>query len=1172
MAQAETKVSVKDEDVAMLPRDDKDWERQDRLDEEEMQRFFQGQVEGLSGGGGIQLPDDDHQFDQSGKADDAQDFEDLSDDELPEEEGASAARPPASTDIPGLTDDGGTSNDADDLWGEGDDRESSPLQMGAPPSPIAEPADAADVQDSGPAPDDADVQVGADVEASRPQPSDFDINFPQADFSLNQDPDIPAVAQTEPELVRSVWPSFDTGTYFDWNRLLPPKKATWVGKKAQRAPKPLAPTKLSLDLDVDQEKAFRIPGPAAGTTRQKIQDAEAKSLVSLLVPEPVEEADIAIFSKELEDDTELVGGYTLADIETICYDFESMIDAGRPLSPPLTPQPNSDDVDRKGGEPNGNGVDIKDDDFWDKMFLDEPPAKRRKIVVEKGLPRVPRFEAPNFDQFEEATVRAAKRVHLDFADPFLLMEEEQAPKRQKLNRAGGKRMANGRFGRDVKSRFNFSNDEHYEQLKLNHKHKVRATIGNLSVEHSLPATKLLWPYYMVRQDGIDPYEYHRPSLQTSKELNSFVKLVQSSSLKRKDKRIQKVQEAFASSKDLTLSDNSTAVLFEYCEQVPTVLSKFGMGNKIINHARKKANTDDDTTLIDKKQYELGEPNILLTEDKSPFSIFGRVDHGEVVPTLQNAMFQAPIFKHKPRRSDFLCGRSHTGAGGSNYYVRKIDHLYVVGQNFPTMEVPGPHSRRVTTLSKNRMKMISFRLIHSKGHVALQDITHHVKNSTDAQNRQKLKEFLSYERETKSWNIKENDQLMDKDSIDKMIKPEEVCLNDAHQVGVGELLVNGYTVSRVDDSADQELGDDNNDASFAKSMAPWFTTKAFIDACAGKAMVRLRGPGDPTGHGLGFSFIKTSMKGGYMEALQRDRGPGTTSADSMALEAQRKDANGHSYNVKQQDELYNKEIGEIWAKQRSTLSDPTEHDAEDLQPQEDEDDRFGTGAAGAGADGGSQIIPATPGGFRAGGGSYSAVNCSTFMDDKTSVFSRRSATDAGGSTGRKRKMLRIYRKPKLANGDDGAEEQVEMVLDSGVMKRYIDAKRKALAEEVDLFAGNVVFTGDAEHDAALLSQINAEEARLVRNRERRLQREKSKQHNGKFSVAAPFDRDPDSPAPSIEKGAGGGAGTTNRKCANCGKKGHIKTNKKLCPMLNGTYTKETGGHEEAGGFGDVATGA
>lgn len=30
--------------------------------------------------------------------------------------------------------------------------------------------------------------------------------------------------------------------------------------------------------------------------------------------------------------------------------------------------------------------------------------------------------------------------------------------------------------------------------------------------------------------------------------------------------------------------------------------------------------------------------------------------------------------------------------------------------------------------------------------------------------------------------------------------------------------------------------------------------------------------------------------------------------------------------------------------------------------------------------------------------------------------------------------------------------------------------------------------------------------------------------------------------------------------------------RLCPMLNGTYTKEAGGHEEAGGFGDVAAGA
>lgn len=1141
--------------------DDDEWERQKVKDAETMRELLEADPNGEVNILPAEYMNADYRFDQSGKADDAEDFEDISDDDLPDEEEETSGTQALSAELPSLTDDGGTSNDNDndDLWGEGevdgaaDAGPSSPL-VGHPSSPHAEPADEADADTMDTSPD-----VGEREHSAPPhKPTDFDINFPTADYSLNQDPSIPAVAQTELELVKSVWPKFDTGTQFDWNRLLLPKKATWVGKKPTRAPKPLAPTKLSLDLDVDQEKTFRVPGPAAGTTRQKIREAEAKGLVSCLVPEPVEEADITIFSRELDDDDEAVGGFTLADIETICFDFESMIDAGQPMSPPLTP------------------VHGEDEDDWDKMFLDpQPAAKRRKIEVERGLPRIPRFEAPSFDQFEEATARAAKRVHLDFADPHLLIEEQTA-KHRKLNNP---KSANGRLGRNAQSRFNFANDEQYENLKLNHKHKVRATIGNMAVEHSIPAIKLIWPYYSVKPEAIQPYDYHRPAMQNSKFSGDWARFAQPTKRKRKIEKNRKVQETFSTSRDLTLNDNSYVVLFEYAEQIPTVLSKFGMGNKIVNHARKRINTEDESAVVDKKVYELGEENILTTEDKSPFSTFGRVEQGEVVPTLTNAMYHAPIFKHQPRKTDFILGRSTTGKEGPLYYLRKIDHLYVVGQNFPSMEVPGPHSRKVTTLSKNRMKMIAYRLIHSKGAVELPEMTKHVKGSTDAQNRQKLKEFLSYDKNIKAWKIKESDTLLDKDSIDKMIKPEDVCLNDAHQVGAGELLINGYTVSKVEE-ADHDL-DDGNEQSFAKSMSPWNTTKAFIDACAGKAMVRLRGPGDPTGHGLGFSFIKTSMKGGYMEALQKDRGPGNTANDAMTVEAQRKDANGHSYNVKQQEELYNKEIGEIWTKQKTTLSDPTEHDDEDMQKMDDEDDRFygnnnNNGAAGANASfasqsgnfGGSQaptgsgIIPPTPGG----------IGGSTIMDDKTSVFSRRSATEIGGASGiggGRKKMLKIYR--RMA---DGSEEAVEMVFDEKVMKRYIDQRREARSNEIDVFSENIGFTNDEEYNAAMMQRINQEQARLIRNKERRLQREKSKSKLGpgasvvRASTPVVGPHDPDSPAPSIEKGAGAAAGGTTRKCANCGQVGHIKTNKKLCPLLNGTWTKEAGGHEEAGGFNDA----
>ena len=89
----------------------------------------------------------------------------------------------------------------------------------------------------------------------------------------------------------------------------------------------------------------------------------------------------------------------------------------------------------------------------------------------------------------------------------------------------------------------------------------------------------------------------------------------------------------------------------------------------------------------------------------------------------------------------------------------------------------------------------------------------------------------------------------------------------------------------------------------------------------------------------------------------------------------------------------------------------------------------------------------------------------------------------------------------------------------------------------------------------LHRVEQELARLYKNQERRQIREKQKgiYKPDKDGIAASIEGPNGSPAsPSVGSGGGGGAsskGFTTRKCANCGQVGHIKTNKKLCPLLN-----------------------
>lgn len=982
-------------DDESVSKDESAWKAQDAADEREIARLLDQSKEG--GNSGLKL--DDTPFDQTDKADDAQDFEDISDHDLPDEEPCATN----SLEIPGLTDDGGTSNDADDLFGEGP---SSPTDHVLGPS--------------SPAPQVHDVDAADDAQPVDAGLSFSDINFDpdsNLDGAANQDPDIPAPAETVEDLLRAAWPAFKKGQVLTWSELLPPKMAVWKEKKPAKKPKRLVTSKQTLDLAPDQEKQFRIPGTAV-TTRPRAH--ESTSLVYCERENTDEDEDVVYIDLDHDTDSETVHGFTLRDIELACEDWNARIEA---VEAEFHAIQAADQVSRK-----RRAADEQEDDEWDAEFLldavDEPqPPPRKRRAVKFGLPEIPRYTALSFDDFEDVTRRGSKRVQLDLSDPHLLLETEPHPAKRPHVDAQSQRMTGGKLGQDLSQRFNLSNDDSYELLKENHQSKVRATLGNISVEHSMPAIKLTWPYYKVKFAGTTD-EYHRPRFRYKKFVGHAIKFDKLHHHKRKLMK-GKAHEVFAHSKDLSIGDNSTAVLFEYCEPRPRVLSNFGMGNKLINYYRRKDHKDEEQL----PKLELGDYRMLLPEDRSPFSLFGTVDAGETVPTLHNEMYRAPVFKHTPRSTDFLVVRNTTGVEGSRWHLHNIDHLHVVGQTFPSVDVPGPHSRKVTNASKNRMKMLAFRMIrHSPtDNCQLSDMTKHIAESTDTQNRQKLKEFLQYDRDSGEkgmWRLRPGEILPDENAIRAMIKPEEVSLLDAMQLGIKELEDAGYDPrnATIDDEqlADADGDDDaaedegskitktakkppeKQEETLADKMAPWKTTKAFIDACAQKAMLQLHGEGDPTGHGLGFSFIRTSMKGGYIEAVQ---GPLATSADAM--EREKRANGGHAYNVKKQQAMYEEGIREIWEKQRVTLSDPQEHADKDVAVMEDEDDRFNVDAT------------ATPAHF----------------DESTSQVSGLTS-----SSRHQKRTIRIVREFRMPDGT--TQLRTEVVHDPVVISQYMKRRTEA----------------------------------------------------------------------------------------------------------------------------------
>lgn len=87
------------------------------------------------------------------------------------------------------------------------------------------------------------------------------------------------------------------------------------------------------------------------------------------------------------------------------------------------------------------------------------------------------------------------KVTLDLNDPFLLVDIRQPNEIRRTRRIGGE--FKRRVNKDLTQRYNISNDEAYDLLKENHQNKVRSTIGQLNIEHSMPALRLQTPYVSI---------------------------------------------------------------------------------------------------------------------------------------------------------------------------------------------------------------------------------------------------------------------------------------------------------------------------------------------------------------------------------------------------------------------------------------------------------------------------------------------------------------------------------------------------------------------------------------------------------------------------------------------------------------------------------------------------
>lgn len=638
---------------------------------------------------------------------------------------------------------------------------------------------------------------------------------------------------------------------------------------------------------------------------------------------------------------------------------------------------------------------------------------------------------------------------------------------------------------------NMSNDGYYELSREQRQRIQRQTLGALVVQHTKTARKLQLPFYKTRLTKTEARSFHRPAMQFPINIPLTFSRVEKAGGKKDRKRSAKenADEVFKSTRDLTLKEQGPFILYEYSEENPPIPSKIGMGSILVNYYRKKDAKDEHIP-----KHDLGEPFILEPNDQSPFLNFGSVEPGQTQPTLYNNLVRAPLFRHQPATTDFLLVRVTT-KNAVRYYLRDIKNLFVVGQNYPLSVIPGPHARLVTNAIRNRLIMVARRLVEqSKGNrIKIHRIMKYFPDQSELQMRQRLKEFMEYARKAGDpnqgfWRLRTTVTLPTDADMERLLPPEHIALAEAMQAGQRRLYDAGYTRSAegADEDEDKEQGLD-----IEQQLAPWITSKNFLQATQGKAMLRLHGEGDPTGRGEGFSFVRVSMKDVFFKA-------GEDIEARLAAQAEEERRSGHKYNVARQQQIYREEIQRIWDAQRSALSNPVppeltpeeanplptpepdeeEEEAQRMQDEEDED-----------------VKPA-----------LSSLN------------------GVGGDLDRG-KVLRIRRQ---VNG----RWQTEIVRDRKIIQSYISSRLR-IADE-DTVTDELKPTGDAALDAARRKRLEAELLSRKKNQERRLAR-----HHAKAVASGEA-------LPGAYRKLMAEKPTTSRRCGRCGQVGHMSSNRS-CPL-------------------------
>ncbi|KAK4769862.1 hypothetical protein SAY87_030394 [Trapa incisa] len=345
--------------------------------------------------------------------------------------------------------------------------------------------------------------------------------------------------------------------------------------------------------------------------------------------------------------------------------------------------------------------------------------------------------------------------------------------------------------------------------------------------------------------------------------------------------------AFKKKSELSVKDGHV-VLMEYCEERPLLLSNVGMGARFCTYYQKTAPNDQTGNFLSNENRNMGSLLVLDSADKSPF--LGEIKPGSTLSSLETNMFRSPVFPHKVSSTDYLLVRSAKG----KLSLRRIDKINAVGQQEPLMEVMSPGGKELQNYLLNRVLVHMFREFRALKKrnlspcITADELVLHFPHLSEALQRNRLKKngFADLKRGPTGqwfWKLRPNVNIPSEEALRKHVPPEKVCAYESMQAGLYRLKHLGITKLMNPTGIASAMSQLPNEAIALAAashierelqITPWNLSSNFV-ACTNQVKENLErleisGVGDPSGRGLGFSYVRAAPKAPVSNAVTKKK--------------------------------------------------------------------------------------------------------------------------------------------------------------------------------------------------------------------------------------------------------------------------------------------------------------